>query len=232
MGQKMFRALSLILLSAFAVAAEAQGETGVLLGTVEKGVYTSPTGAFTIEIPVLPSLGGLIRDTKNVVTFHDSFGLQITVGAFAQDATLRWELSTRGTKDYLIYFFGNYVLPDFRGFCPETHIESAGYSADLLDGALFTYVLLPGGSMFTDRLALGEPAQPPVAKRGNVIFVRNGFTFVLSTELSERVTEGSLYKKTPDQENAILRNRLVGLISKMQFIKQEPAKQPATPAAP
>jgi hypothetical protein len=214
----MFRVASLICLAAAAVAAKAQDEAAKpLAGTLDGDVYTSPTGAFSIEVPVLPALGGVIHDTNHVVTFHDSFGLQLSVGAFAQDATLKWELSTRGTKDYLIYFLGSYVVPDFKRFCPDTQIESATFSPDLLDGAVFAYILMPGGSMFTDRIVFGQPASPPVAKRGNVIFVKNGFTFVISTELSERITEGTHYNKTPAEEDQILHARLLGVIKKMHF---------------
>jgi hypothetical protein len=227
---KMLRALSLILLAA-AIPALAQNPTGTLQGSISDGVYTSPSGVFKIRVPVLAELGGGVSDTENVVTFHDNFGLQITVGAFRQDATLKWELSTRGNKDYLIYFLGTYVLPDFKRFCAGTHVESAGYSADFLDGTLFAYILLPGGSMFDTPPVFGPPKPPAVAKRGNAIFTRNGYTFVISTELSERVTEGDQYKKTVKEEDQILRDRLAEVASKMEFVKQEPAKTPANAAS-
>lgn len=221
----MQRIIALVLMGALASTAAAQDATSTLSGSLDGSTYTSPTGAFKMEVPVLPALGGVVRDTADVVTFRDSYGLQISIGAFSHDATQRWELSTRGIKDYLVYFFGTYVLPDFRKFCPGTTIESAGFSADFQDGALFAFILLPGGSMFDSKPVFGvEPAAKPVAKRGNVLFVKNGFTFVISTELSERVTEGSLYKKTPEEENQILRNRLLDVVKKMQFIKPAPAK--------
>ena len=103
--------------------------------------------------PSCRSSGGDVHDTKNVVTFRDSFGLQVSVGAFVHDATQRWELSTRGIKDYLIYFFANFVLRGLQAAsAPVRHPESAGYSADFLDGSLFTYILLPG------RLDVRRPA--------------------------------------------------------------------------
>ena len=188
------------------------------------GIYTSPTGAFKMEVPVLPTLGGIVTDTNNVVTFHDDYGLQITVGAFPQDASLKWEYSTRGTKDYLIYFFSNFVLEDFKRYFPGTHVESAGFSPDFLDGALFTYVLMPGGSVVGNRSVFSKPGEVPEAKRGNLVFVRNGYMFVISTELSERVTEGGHYNKTTAEENLILRGRLAGIVRKMQFLNQTPAK--------
>jgi hypothetical protein len=214
----MLRILALTL----AAAAAAQGQTAapqdVLVGSIANGVYASPTGTFTIEVPVLPELGGSTHDTKTVVTFRDSFGLQISIGAFVHDATQRWQLSTRGMKDYLIYFFSNYVLPDFRQFCPGTQIESAGFSPDLMEGSLFTYINMPGGSVFADQLAFAPAGDPPVAKRGNMLFVRDGVTYVISTELSERVTEGSRYKKPALEENQILRKRLQNIASNMTFI--------------
>lgn len=219
-GREMPRVIPLVLLAAATLSASAQEMPPKLSGSVDGDIYTSPTGAFTMEVPVLPALGGSVRDTEDVVTFRDSYGLQISVGAFSHDATQRWELSTRGIKDYLVYFFGAYVLTDFRKFCPQTTIESAGFSADFQDGALFTYILLPGGSMFDNHPVFGPtPAAPPVAKRGNVLFVKNGYTFVISSELSERITEGSQYNKTPQEEDLILRKRLVDIVKKMHFAK-------------
>jgi hypothetical protein len=219
----MLRALFVLLLGA-AVSGASQEAPVALVGTLESGVYSSATNAYKIAIPVLPELGGRIRDTEHVVMFQDSFGVQISIGAFTQDATQRWELSTRGTKDYLIYFFGTFVMVDFKRYCPEAHIESAGFAADLLDGALFSYILLPGGSMFANQLAFGAPGKPPVAKRGNLVFMKNGFVFVVSTELAEKVTEGASYKKTPEEEDQILRKRLVDIVAKMQFTKPPAAK--------
>jgi hypothetical protein len=67
-----------------------------------------------VTIPVLAELGGSVTDTPNVVTFQDEFNTHVSIAAFPQDATQRWELSTRGLKDYLVYFFSNFVLPDFK----------------------------------------------------------------------------------------------------------------------
>jgi len=220
----MLRITPLLLLSAAALTAEAQDGSAGLVGTVEGDVYTSPSGVFKVTVPVLPALGGVISDTKNVVTFHDSYGVHVSVAAFSQDATQRWELSTQGMKDYLLYFFTTFVLPDFRRFTPGAQIESEGYSPNFMDGSMFAYVLLPGGSMFDSPPVFGPRKTPSVAKRGNLLFVKNGYTFVLSTELSERVTEGALWKKTPEEEDQILQNRLVDIIKKMVFIKPAPPK--------
>jgi hypothetical protein len=197
-----------------------------LQGKIEGRTYVSPTGVFKVTIPVLPELGGDITDTPNVVTFEDDFNVHISIAAFPQDATQRWELSTRGMKDYLIYFFRDFVLSDFRQSFDGVQIESAKFGPvpGIPDGALITYILIPGGTMFADKVPqLGAGEKVPVAKRGNLVFVKNAHIFVISIELAERVIEGKAYKKTTAEEDDILRQRLNDVVGKMQF-----AKPPAT----
>ena len=105
----MFRlTLSLALVTLGLVARAQSPQSAALAGKVEGKTYVSPTGIFKVTIPVLPELGGEITDTPNVVTFQDAFNVHISIAAFPQDATQRWENSTRGPKDYLIYFFSNF----------------------------------------------------------------------------------------------------------------------------
>src|SRR4051812_44553555 len=199
----------------FAVAVHAQS----LEGKVEGKLYVSPTGQFKVTIPVLPELGGDITDTPNVVTFQDDFNVHVSIAAFPQDATQRWELSTRGLKDYLIYFFSNFVLADFKQTFEGVQIESAKFVPGLMDGSLLTYILVPGGTMFRDRVPQLASDRVPVAKRGNLLFVRNGHIFVISTELAERVIEGRTYSKTTAEGDELLRNRLNDIVGKMSFAK-------------
>lgn len=223
----MFRLTFAILAAVAALTAYAQDPAGPgLVGRVEGRMYVSPTGQFKVTIPVLPELGGDITDTPNFVTFQDDFNVYVSILAFRQDATQRWELSTRGPKDYLVYFFTNFVLADFRRTFEGVRVEdSVKFLPGVLDGTLCLNLLLPGGSMFGDRVARLSLDQIPVAKRGNFVFVRNEHVYVISTELAERVIEGKAYNKTTEEENELLRRRLDDIVSKIQFAK------PATPPA-
>ena len=166
-----------------------------------------------MAIPVRPELGGTVFDTENVVTFGDDFKTHVSVAVFAQDTTQRWENETRGRRDYLIFFFSNYVMPDFVQRSPGAKIEGARFLPGVEDGALIVYTLLPGGSMFANRISMtGRPDPSLVAKRGNLLFVKNGHVFVISTELAERVLEHSTYHKTTAEEDELLRTRLLGLL--------------------
>lgn len=216
--------------SALFAQAPAPAQAPALYGKVEGKSYVSPTGLFKVVIPVLPELGGDITDTENVVTFQDDFNLHVSIAAFPQDATQRWELSTRGLKDYLIYFFSNFVLADFRQTFQGVQIESAKYIPGTMEGSLLAYLLIPGGTMFADRVPQLNSERVPVAKRGNLLFVRNEHIFVISTELAERVIEGKSYSKKTEEEDELLRNRLNDIISKIAFAKP-PSAKPAAPAA-
>jgi hypothetical protein len=189
-----------------------------LHGKVEGHTYVSPSGLFRMAIPVLPELGGTVLDTDNVVTFGDNFKTHVSVAVFAQDATQRWENETQGRRDYLVSFFSNYVMPDFQQHANGAKIESARFLPGVQDGALIVYILLPGGSIFADRVSLsGDPDPSLVAKRGNLLFVRNEHVFVISTELAERVLEHNTYHKTTAEEDALLRARLLDLLNSIEF---------------
>jgi hypothetical protein len=208
----------LLLLLGTALRAQTDGPPPVLHGKIEGRTYISATGVFRMTLPVLPELGGSVLDTDNVVTFGDDFKTHVSVAFFAQDATQRWENETRGRRDYLVYFFSNYVMPDFQQRTPGAKIESARFLPGLQDGALIVYTLLPGGSMFADRISLtGTPDPSLVAKRGNLLFVRNDRVFVVSTELAERVLEHNTYHKTTAEEDELLRTRLLGLLATINF---------------
>jgi hypothetical protein len=224
----MFRFIcaSLLLVVSSALAQPEDGPP--LVGRIEGKTYIAPSGAFRTSIPVLPELGGTIRDTDNVVTFQDAFSTHISIAAFPQDATQRWELSTRGLKDYLLYFFTNFVAADFKETFEGTQIESSKFVPNVLDGSLIAFLLLPGGTMFEDKMVIvGDKL--PVAKRGNMLFVKNGYIFVISTELAERIIQGRQYKKTPAEEDELLRQRLNEVVGRLQFPKPTPAATPTPP---
>jgi hypothetical protein len=207
--------------------AQTDSNAGSLVGRMDGKTYVSATGAFRIAIPVLPELGGRISDTEKTVTFQDDYNFFCTIAALQLDATQRWELATRGTKDYLAYFFANFVMPDFQETYRGSHVETAVFAPGIHHGALLVYNLLPGGSMFSHRLALVDPNEKlPDAKRGNLLIVEKDWVFIVSTELSERVLERLTYRKTTSEENEILRKRLTDLLSKIEFTLPEPATSP------
>ena len=217
----MFRSPS-FLLCGLALAATAAGAP--LIGRMDGESYISPTGEFRIRAPILTELGGTIDDNESVVTFHDDFGTHISIACFDLDATQRWELETRGLRDYLLYFFSEIVMTNFRTRYPASTIESARYLPELLDGSLIAYSLLPGGSYFEPPTSVtGAPLENPVvAKRGTLLFVRHRHVYVVSTELAERATQRSTYNLTTKQEDDQLATRLTAIVGRMTFTDDKP----------
>ncbi len=196
-----------------------------LYGRVDGDKYIGPGGLYSITLPVLPELGGEIHDTESVVTFDDNLSIHMSVACFPLDAVQKIELES-GMKDFLADFYTKYVLQDFKSRFPGTTAETTLYTPSFLDGALFGYALLPGGSAFKGPTHFGS-GKPPVAKRGNLLFVKSGYIFVVSLELAERITQWRDYDKTSDEENEILRERLIQVIARMHFLFPKAPKRPA-----
>ncbi|HRE81078.1 MAG TPA: hypothetical protein PLN52_08525 [Opitutaceae bacterium] len=210
---------TLITLLALAPLAVAQSS---IVGRVEGTHYVAPSGSYKIAIPVLPELGGRILDTPEVVTFEDDFTTHASIACFRMDATQRWEHETRGRKDYLIWFFSNFVQTDFQERFPGSRIESAKFIPSIEGGALLTYNLLPGGTMYRGRAGFIETNEPVIAKRGNLLFMRDGFVYVLSIELAEKALERFSYSKTVAEEDELLRKRLLELLARITFLVTTP----------
>lgn len=212
----------ILLFAAGVLGSPAPAQVAELAGKLEGDTYVSATGEFSLPLPVLRELGGTISDTANVVTFTDSYSTHISIACFPQDALQRWELETRGRRDYLLYFFTDFVLADFARRFPGSAIESARFLPEFLEGALITYALLPGGSYFEAKPDLLGPAPPVTAKRGSLLFVRNSHLYVLSTELAERATRRGTYEATPEKENDQLTARLLELTNRLVFTVPRP----------
>lgn len=214
-----------------AALAPAQSPTGGLYGKIDGEYYVAPGAAYRYPIPVMPKLGGRVEDTEGVVTFDDPLGLHLSIASFPLDLSQKWEWETRGAKDYLGYFHANFILPDFQRRYPGSADEASVFVPELYGGTLIVFTLLPGGSFFTEQSSvLGTPVTPGpiVAKRGTLLFVREARIFIMSLELAERVTQRSTFKKTPEEENALLRDRILTYARRFEF----PQRKPATPPAP
>ncbi len=217
----MFRSV-LLLLGCLALVSAATGAP--LVGRMDGDSYVSPTGEFRIRAPILMELGGTIDDNDSVVTFHDDFGTHISIACFDLDATQRWELDTRGLRDYLLYFFSEIVMANFRSRYPESTIESARYLPELMEGSLIAYSLLPGGSYFEMKHSVSglPPENPVVAKRGTLLFVRHRHVYVVSTEQADRALQRSTYKLTTKEEDDQLSTRLIAIVGRMTFTDDKP----------
>jgi hypothetical protein len=208
-----------IALAAFIPPLRGDEHASDLYGRLDGDQYVAPANRFRVSIPVLPELGGQVHDTENVVTFDDNLSTHASIACFPLDVDQKTELEVRGLRRYLAYFYTNFVLADFRKRFPDATDEKMLFVPEYRDGSLLGFALLPGGSAFTghDALPGKEGAERPVAKRGNLLFLQGDAVFVVSIELAERVTQHSVFNKTPEEEDVILRERLLQLANRIQF---------------
>lgn len=234
--QLPLRLLTLLALFASPIIAQddPSSEPPDLIGQIdENNVYTSPGGFYRVKIPVLAELGGTIQDTAVTATFRDPYGVHVSIGCLSIDPEYRTELEKRGKKDFLSWLFSQQIQPEYQKAFPGATAESARFLPTTQDGALLVMNLIPGGSAFRDRVVLAEGETPPVAKRGSLLFIKSDRIIIITTELYERVLKRDTFKKTPEEEDVILRARLMELLAKMTFTSttsSAPATPPAVPA--
>ena len=209
-----------LLLSAFGISGAANlmaAGFGFLYGSVEDNRYLSPSGEYSITLPMQIETGGSLVDTPEVVTLQNELGLHASIACFGLNLSLKRQDENLGRRDFLAGFFRSQVQPQFTQRFKGSTIESARFAPDLFGGALFVYNLLPGGSMFGDRAPVGEDGAPPVAKRGNLLFLHNNHIYVLSMELADKVLDPAGFTLNIEEQDALLQKRLIGLVGRMNF---------------
>jgi hypothetical protein len=222
-----------VLIALLAAPLFAQEEADDLYGLIdENNHYTNPGGQYRIVIPVLAELNGTVNDTPAIATFRDPYGVHVVVACLPFEPELRTELTTRGRKDFLSWFYSRHIQTSYQQSFPGTTAESARYLPSVQDGSLLVMSLIPNGTAFADRVFIREGETPPVAKRGSLVFIKNDYIFIVTTELYERILKRDTFKKTTEEEDAILRGRLMDILGKMTF-RDAPATSAtsSTPAA-
>ena len=190
---------------------------GFLYGELENNRYHAPSGEYELTLPMQIETRGTVVDTPEVVTLQNDLGLHASVACFGLNLSLKRQDENLGRRDFLVGFFRDQVQPQFNQRFTGAKIESARFSPELLNGALFVYNLLPGGSMFGDRAPSREDGSSPIAKRGNLLFLHNNHIYVLSMELSEKVLDPAAFTQDIEEQDAILQKRLIELVGRMSF---------------
>jgi hypothetical protein len=209
--------LSFLTLLTTPLFSQEEGDSALMGSIDESNNYTAPGGHYRVSIPVLLELGGSVEDSFIVTDFRDSYGTHILVATLPMDAALRAQLEKTNKKDFLSAFFAQQILAEYQRTYPGAKTEAARYINGVQDGCLFATVLVPGGSAFRHLLFLKEGEAEPMAKRGTFLFLKNDRIFMITIELYERMLKRDTFHKTSDEEDAILRERLMDFLGKMTF---------------
>jgi hypothetical protein len=200
-----------------------------LFGRVEGERYHAPGDVYSVAVPVFHGTDAVIMDTPEIVVFKDKVSTLLTIAAFKMPDIAKLQFEGMEPREYLIAFFRDNILRDYRHEFPESTIESARFLPDIFAGAMVSFTLMPGGSAFAPPGPANPAAKPPVAKRGHLVFVRNGTIYVVAIELAERVTQPATYKLTTQEEDRLLFDRLVTVLGALRY---GPDVKPTASTAP
>ena len=200
-----------------------------LFGRVEDERYHAPGDVYSVAVPVFHGTDAVIMDTPEIVVFKDKVSTLLTIAAFKMPDIAKLQFEGMGPREYLIAFVRDNILRDYRHEFPESTIESARFLPDIFAGAMVSFTLMPGGSAFAAPAPASPLAPAPVAKRGHIVFVRNGYIYVVAIELAERVTQPATYKLTKPEEDRLLFDRLVTVLAALRY---GPDVKPSAVTAP
>jgi len=188
-----------------------------LFGRVEDERYHAPGDVYSVAVPVFHGADAVIMDTPEIVVFKDKVSTLLTIAAFKMPDIAKLQFEGMEPREYLITFFRDNILRDYRHEFPESTIESARFLPDIFAGAMVSFTLMPGGSAFAAPSPASPLAPAPVAKRGHLVFVRNGYIYVVAIELAERVTQPATYKLTKPEEDRLLFDQLVTVLGALRY---------------
>ncbi len=200
-----------------------------LQGRIVDFRYYSPGDVYSVAVPVLHGDKAEIKDNGEIVVFKDDRATLLTIAAFAMPRIAQWEYETSEPREYLIDFFRDNILRDYRREFPGSTIEDARFIPEIFDGALVGFALLPGGSAFAVPPSTAPTAPTAAAKRAHLVFVRNRHIFVVAIELAEHVTRPPGFEATDADENRILFDRLLTVVDAMRFGEKAPAPAATVP---
>ncbi len=188
-----------------------------LHGRIEAERYFAPGDLYSVPLPVFHGTDSAVMDTAEIVVFKDKVSTLLTIAAFKMPAYEKWRFEGMEPKEYLYEFFRDNILRDYRHEFPESSIESARYLPEVFAGAMVAFTRMPGGSAFASPPPANPLAPAPVAKRGHLVFIRNGYIYVVAIELAERVTQPATYKLTTQEEDRLLFGRLATVLEALRF---------------
>jgi len=197
-----------------------RADDSVLMGKMVENRYTAPSGSYSITLPIQLELGGVVTDTKDVVTFQDEFRIHASIACFKMGSSHQREIQTRGRRDFLISFFREQVHTQFKRRFPGAEIDEARYMPEVLGEALLVYNTLPDGSMFSDQTSVSSSQDSVVlVKRGNLLFLKDQHLYVISVELAKFLLgDKDSPKFSEEEKRALLRKELLDLAGRITFL--------------
>jgi hypothetical protein len=147
-------------------------------------MYESPSGNFTVPIPVDVRQGGRVQAQEGLVNFSDDSGTLVRIDYSPISSKQTEEMDSIGQEEYLRSLLLNkYVPQTIVASLPDAQVKYTEYLEDALEGAYFVLVDMPEGSKISKTGNNGN-ATKLNAYRGLLAFIYGDFLYVVSNQRS------------------------------------------------
>jgi hypothetical protein len=182
---------------------EDEDETALLDRNLQ--VYESPSGNFSVPIPVESQRGGRVQSQEGVVGFSDDYGTLFRIDYYALTPEEEEEIESMGLEKYLqTVLIDKYVPQAISASLPDAKVEQNEY---------FVLVNMPKGSTISKNVNNGT-ATIMDAYRGILSFFNGEFLYIVSNQRSffEDQTRGSL-----EEEADHIKQNILGFVDTIEF---------------
>jgi hypothetical protein len=177
-------------------------------------VYESPSGIFTVPVPVNLQQGGRIDTQEGAVSFSDDFGTFFRIDYNSLPPQQMDDLESVGQEEYLRSILLNKYVPSaIAANLPDASVDYTEYLPNTLEGAYFALVNMPEGSTIPKAGNNGTAAKCD-AYRGLLAFISGDFLYIVSNQRSffDGETPGSV-----KQEAEGLKQKIIGFVDTIEF---------------
>jgi hypothetical protein len=174
------------------IAAYEEGENEIYLDEEETfierdygdEVYESPSGNFSVPIPVNPQQGGEVQSQDGVVGFFDQFGTMLRIDYYTISSEQWEQVESIGQEEYLQSILLNKYVPEaiFTNL-PKSEVRYTEYLKDELDGSYFALIDMPQGSTISQSGNNGTATRLD-AYRGLLAFINSNYLYIVSSQHS------------------------------------------------
>lgn len=169
-------------------------------------LYESPSGNFTVPIPVDVQQGGRVQSQQGLVGFSDDFGTMLQIDYHAIPEQEAKQRSRAAQEKYLkSILLDKYVPEAIVANLPGASVEHTEYLKDIFTGAYFALVNMPEGSTIS-KTGNNGTATRLNAKRGLLAFSEGNFIYIVSSQrsFSNGETPGSVEQEAEEIKQSVL----------------------------
>ncbi|CDN10874.1 MAG: hypothetical protein HRU34_00260 [Richelia sp.] len=145
-------------------------------------IYESPLGNFTVAVPVDVEEGARVNAQEGLVSFSDDYGTLLRIDYYPLPPEQMTEIEAKGKEEYFrSVLLEKYVPQAITANLATATVNYTEYLADVMGGAFFAVVDMPGGSTISKTSNNGSASRLN-AHRGLLSFIKNNFFYVLTSQ--------------------------------------------------